>query len=83
MNRYSYKQSIRDGATNPVKFEPRLAELRVDREAIDAEFKRLVEENNLDDDEKAALSKRAGKLAYFTESTQADAGCQRGYCRAL
>src|SRR5256885_8189438 len=34
MNRYSYKQSIRDGATNPVKFEPRLAELRVDREAI-------------------------------------------------
>ena len=46
MNRYSYKQSIRDGATNPVKFEPRLAELRVDREAIDAEFERLVEENN-------------------------------------
>ena len=68
MNRYSYKQSIRDGATNPVKFEPRLAELRVDREAIDAEFKRLVEENNLDDDEKAALSKRAGKLAILLKA---------------
>ncbi len=35
MNRYSYKQSIRDKATNAVKFEPRLAELRVDRAAID------------------------------------------------
>ncbi|MCU7931379.1 MAG: HsdR family type I site-specific deoxyribonuclease [Candidatus Thiodiazotropha sp. (ex Codakia rugifera)] len=68
MNRYSYKQSIRDGATNPVKFEPRLAELRVDQKAIDEEFKRMVEENNLDDDEKAALSKRAGKLAILLKA---------------
>ncbi len=68
MNRYSYKQSIRDGATKPVKFEPRLAELRVDREAIDAEFKRLVEAHNLDEDEKAALSKRAGKLAVLLKA---------------
>jgi type I restriction enzyme R subunit len=45
-----------------------LAELRVDREAIDAEFERLVEENNLDDDEKAALSKRAGKLAILLKA---------------
>ncbi len=40
----------------------------MDREAIDAEFKRLVEENNLDDDEKAALSKRAGKLAILLKA---------------
>ncbi|MGL4844360.1 MAG: type I restriction endonuclease subunit R [Aeromonas veronii] len=63
MNRYSYKQSIRDGATNPVKFEPRLAELRVDRDAINEEFEKLAKENNLSDEEKAALSKRAGKLS--------------------
>ncbi|WP_415878546.1 type I restriction endonuclease subunit R [Methylomonas sp. TEB] len=68
MNRYSYKQSIRDGATNPVKFEPRLAELRVDQAAIDEEFQRLVAENNLDEDEKAALSKRAGKLAILLKA---------------
>lgn len=68
MNRYSYKQSIRDGATNPVKFDPRLAELHVDQKTIDEEFKRLVEENNLDDDEKAALSKRAGKLAILLKA---------------
>ncbi|MEH8953014.1 DEAD/DEAH box helicase family protein, partial [Klebsiella pneumoniae] len=48
MSRYSYKQSIRDGATNPVKFEPRLAELRVDRDAINEEFEQLATENNLD-----------------------------------
>lgn len=68
MNRYSYKQSIRDGATNPVKFEPRLAELRVDREAINQEFEELAKANNLDDDEKAALSKRAGKLAIMLKA---------------
>tara|TARA_R110001583_G_scaffold10719_2_gene49377 strand:- start:3547 stop:6609 length:3063 start_codon:yes stop_codon:yes gene_type:complete len=68
MNRYSYKQSIRDGATNPVKFEPRLAELRVDRDAINEEFEQLAKDNNLDDEEKAALSKRAGKLAIMLKA---------------
>ncbi|KUM53399.1 type I restriction endonuclease subunit R [Rheinheimera sp. EpRS3] len=68
MNRYSYKQSIRDGATNPVKFEPRLAELRVDREAIDKEFEALAAANNLDEEEKAELSKRAGKLAIMLKA---------------
>ena len=68
MSRYSYKQSIRDGATNPVKFEPRLAELRVDRDAINEEFEQLAKDNNLDDEEKAALSKRAGKLAIMLKA---------------
>jgi len=68
MNRYSYKQSIRDGATNPVKFDPRLAELRVDRKAIDEAFEAMAKENNLDDDEKAELSKRAGKLAILLKA---------------
>lgn len=68
MNRYSYKQSIRDGATNPVKFEPRLAELRVDREAINQEFEQLVKNNGLDEGEKTALSKRAGKLAVMLKA---------------
>lgn len=68
MNRYSYKQSIRDKATNAVKFEPRLAELRVDRAAIDEAFEQLVKENGLDEEEKAALSKRAGKLAIMLKA---------------
>lgn len=71
MSRYSYKQSIRDGATNPVKFEPRLAELRVDRDAINEEFEQLATENNLDEEEKAALSRRAGKLAIMLKSPDA------------
>ncbi|SGZ08082.1 Putative type I site-specific restriction-modification system, R (Restriction) subunit [Moritella viscosa] len=68
MNRYSYKQSIRDKATNAVKFEPRLAELRVDRAAIDEAFEQLVKDNELDNEEKMALSKRAGKLAIMLKA---------------
>ena len=63
MNRYSYKQSIRDEATLPVKFEPRLAELLVDQEAIDEEFEELAKVNNLSKEEKNQLSQKAGKLA--------------------
>lgn len=68
MNRYSYKQSIRDEATLPVKFEPRLAELRVDQEAIDKEFDALDEANNLTEEEKTQLSQKAGKLAHLLKA---------------
>ncbi|HAU4024228.1 TPA: HsdR family type I site-specific deoxyribonuclease [Legionella pneumophila] len=68
MNRYSYKQSIRDEATLPVKFEPRLAELSVDQEAIDQEFDALAEAYNLNEDEKTQLSQKAGKLAHLLKA---------------
>lgn len=66
--RYSYKQSIRDEATLPVKFEPRLAELRVDQEAIDKEFDALAEANNITEEEKTQLSQKAGKLAHLLKA---------------
>jgi len=65
LNRYSYKQSIRDEATLPVKFEPRLVELRIDRETIDKEFEELSRQNQLSDEEKSYLSQKAGKLAHL------------------
>ena len=66
MSRYSYKQSIRDGATNPVKFEPRLAELRVDRDAINEEFEQLVNENNLDEEE-SSIVQTCRQVGYHAE----------------
>ena len=68
MNRYSFKQSIRDKATLPVKFEPRLVELRVDREAIDKEFDALAEVNNLSEEEKIQLSEKAGRLSHLLKA---------------
>ena len=68
LNRYSYKQSIRDESTLPVKFEPRLVELRIDRETIDKEFDELAKQNNLNEEEKAFISQKAGKLAHLLKA---------------
>lgn len=68
LNRYSYKQSIRDEATLPVKFEPRLVELRIDRETIDKEFEELAEHHNLSEEEKTYISQKAGKLAHLLKA---------------
>jgi type I restriction enzyme R subunit len=63
MNRYSYRQAIADEAILPVRFEPRLVELRVDRTAIDEGFDELASEHALSDEEKAVLSQRGGRLS--------------------
>lgn len=68
LNRYSYKQSIRDEATLPVKFEPRLVELRIDRETIDKEFEELAKQNDLSEEEKTFISQKAGKLAHLLKA---------------
>ena len=38
LSRYSFEESLRDKATLPLHFEPRLLDVHVDREVIDAEF---------------------------------------------
>jgi|GEM_PF-42631 len=68
LNRYSYKQSIRDEATLPVKFDPRLVELRIDRETIDREFEELAIQNHLNEEEKAWISQKAGKLSHLLKA---------------
>ena len=68
LNRYSYKQSIRDGATLPIKFEPRLVELRIDRETIDQGFEELAQLNKLNEEEKTFISQKAGKLAHLLKA---------------
>lgn len=68
LNHYSYRQSIRDEATLPVRFEPRLLELRIDRDALDAEFDALAEEHGLSETERATLSQKAGKMAHLLKA---------------
>jgi len=68
MNKYSFKQSLRDKATLPIYFEPRLVELRINKKQIDKEFERLVKEENLDEKEKAHLSKEAAKFGVLVKS---------------
>jgi type I restriction enzyme R subunit len=62
MSRYSFQESIRDRATLPLHFEPRLIDLHVDREAIDEGFETIAEDERLSETDKARLSRRAGRF---------------------
>jgi type I restriction enzyme R subunit len=42
MSRYGFEESIRDGATLPLHFEPRLVELHIDKDAIDQAYAELT-----------------------------------------
>jgi type I restriction enzyme, R subunit len=65
MSRYGFEDSIRDGATLPLHFEPRLLELHIDREAIDQGYAALTGE--LSDLDKDNLAKAASRMAVLVK----------------
>lgn len=62
LSRYSFHDSIRDGATLPLHFEPRLSEIHIDQEAIDAAFEELATDRDLSESDKITLSKKAASI---------------------
>lgn len=70
MSRYSFQDSIRDRATLPLHFEPRLVDVHVDKETIDAAFKELTDSASLSDEQADALSKKAAKMSAFLKSPE-------------
>lgn len=62
LSRYSFHDSIRDGATLPLHFEPRLSEVHIDQDAIDTAFKELAESRDLSEQDKISLSQRAASI---------------------
>lgn len=62
LSRYTFQDSIRDGATLPLHFEPRLSEIHLDQEKIDAAFGELAADRNLTEGEKITLSKKAASI---------------------
>lgn len=68
MSRYGFEESIRDGATKPLHFEPRLLELHIDREAIDQAFKEMT--GSLSDLDRDQLARTAAKLAVLVKSPE-------------
>ncbi len=70
MSRYTFQDSIRDGATLPLHFEPRLVDVHVDKETIDKLFNEFKEESALTDEEADALNRKAAKMADFLKSPE-------------
>ncbi|WP_019814393.1 type I restriction endonuclease subunit R [Saccharomonospora saliphila] len=62
LSRYAFQDSIRDGATLPLHFEPRLSDIHLDEDAINAAFEELARQHQLTDDDKIALSTRAASI---------------------
>src|SRR5262245_13725452 len=68
MNRYGFEESIRDGATKPLHFEPRLLELHIDKAAIDEAFKELT--GSLSDLDRDQLAKAAARMAVLVKAPE-------------
>ena len=68
MSRYTFHDSIRDGATLPLYFEPRLVDVHVDKETIDQAMKDFKESAALSDEEADALNKKSAKMSAFLKS---------------
>ncbi len=74
MSKYSFSDSIRDGATLPLHFEPVPVDLHVDRKSLDAEFDALTE--NLSEAERAELSKRVNMKAIMYDPKRIRKVCE-------
>ncbi len=70
MSRYTFQESIRDDATLPLHFEPRLVDVHVDKETIDKAFAAFKDEAALTDEEADALNQRSAKMAAFLKSPE-------------
>lgn len=65
MSRYGFEESIRDGATLKLHFEPRLVDLHIDKAAIDQAYQSLTGE--LSELDKDNLAKAASKMAVLVK----------------
>lgn len=70
MSRYTFQDSIRDNATLPLHFEPRLVDVHVDKETIDKAFAAFKDEAALTDEEADALNQKSAKMAAFLKSPE-------------
>lgn len=70
LSRYTFQDSLRDDATLPLHFEPRLIDVHVDKETIDKAFEEFKESAALSDEEADALNKKSAKMAAFLKAPE-------------
>jgi type I restriction enzyme R subunit len=68
MSRYSFQESIRDGATLPLHFEAPEVRLKLDRAAIDEAYAAITD--NLSEQDRDDLAKRAAKMAVLVKNPE-------------
>lgn len=68
LSRYTFQDSIRDNATLPLHFEPRLPDYHIDKENLDIAFNELA--NDLSEEDRNKLSQKAAKMSIFLKSPE-------------
>ena len=68
LSRYTFQESLRDNATLPLHFEPRLPDYHIDKQELDIAFKELTED--LSEEDRNRLSKKAANMAIFLKSPE-------------
>ena len=68
LSRYSFTDSLRDGATLPLHFETVEAKLKIDQAAIDEAYAALT--GRLSEEDKDELGKKAAKMAVLVKSPE-------------
>ena len=68
MSRYTFQESIRDNATLPLHFEPRLPNYHIDRESLDIAFREMT--NDLSELDRNKLTQKAASMAVFLKSPE-------------
>jgi len=68
MSRYTFQESIRDNATLPLHFEPRLPNYHIEKESLDTAFKEMA--NDLSEEDRNKLSQKAASMAVFLKSPE-------------
>lgn len=68
LSRYTQADSLRDGTTLPLHFEPRSTEFRINQTVLDAEFNQLTDD--LSEEEREAVTGRAGRMATLIKAEQ-------------
>lgn len=68
LSRYSFEESLRDGATLPLHFEPRLVELHIDKDSIDQAYAELT--GHLSDLDRENLTRAAARMAVLVKTPE-------------
>jgi type I restriction enzyme, R subunit len=68
LSRYTFQDSLRDQATLPLHFEPRLPEYHIDKHALNTAFQEMA--NDLSEEERNTLSQRAARMNVFLKAPE-------------
>jgi type I restriction enzyme, R subunit len=68
MSRYGLSDSIRDGATKELHFEPRLVDLHIDQKAIEEAYAELTQ--GLTDEDRDKLGRAAAKMSILVKAPE-------------